>query len=117
MQSIIDFLSFKSFITLDVLPICYIFGAFFAPFASWLIVQWARKRYSLLDNTIEQSRSYLRTLLGSRDYLIIWILWIAIFICMEIFWRILFEYLIGYMQMREELMKIHLGTIVTKGIL
>ena len=107
MEAIIDFLRFKSFIALDILPICYIIGAVLAPFGSWLIVQWARKRYSLLDSAIKQSRSYLWNVLGWRNSMIVWILLIVIFTCMEIFWRILFEYLIGYMQMRDALLGIH----------
>lgn len=38
--------------------------------------------------------------------MLLYILFLLFFICMEIMWRMMFEFLIAYLQMREALMEL-----------
>ncbi len=103
MQSIMDFLSFKTFISPYILIICYFIGAIIIPITSIFLVNWAKnkwikpKYYSTLKHKILPS-------LTIRIYSVI--LAIILFISLEIMWRMLFEFLIAYLQIREVLISI-----------
>lgn len=111
MQSLLDFLSFKTFISPYILIACYFIGAFIIPIASIFLVKWAKdkwiksKYYSNLKNEglipLEISQFIP---LKIRFYSIIAA--ITLFISLEIMWRMLFEFLIAYLQIREALVSI-----------
>ncbi len=93
-KEIIDFLTFESFISIPILVSIYYFGTLFIPVVLWN----QRKRIKTLLNAF-QNHAPVAT---SR------ILWIAVILLMlgEVMWRIIFEMLIGYFQMREYLQHI-----------
>lgn len=86
-----DFLTFESFISIKVLIVLYYSGALFIPMILWY------KRHLLLkimDMLIHAAPiTATRLLLGS----------IIFFILLELGWRMMFEMLIGYFQMRDYL--------------
>jgi hypothetical protein len=111
MQSIMDFLSFKTFISPYILIICYFIGAVIIPITSILLVKWAKnkwiksKYYSNLKNEILPPLKISQFIpLKIRLYSIIAA--IILFISLEIMWRMLFEFLIAYLQIREALVSI-----------
>ncbi len=94
MQQFLDFLSFKSFISLDVLIVIYYLGALGVPFFGWYLSRWIRSKL-MHENEKSLSKSKYQT------YLIF--LFIIFFLLLELFWRVMFEFLIAYFQMRDVL--------------
>jgi hypothetical protein len=89
MQTFIDFLNFRFFISPYVLVICYYIGALGVPIGSWLLALWIKRK-----------------LTRTKDRILLYILFIVFFICMEVMWRMMFEFIIAYLQMREALMEL-----------
>ena len=81
----IDFLTFKTFITPTIMIFFYYIGAILVP-----IFIYRRQKFILKKLAIN---------LYSKAILI------AIFIMLEIMWRMMFEVVIGYFQMHDALMK------------
>ncbi len=123
----LDYLQFKTFIAEDVLTVFYILCALLLPVITWFWLQWMLSRYAGL---LRLYRANKRSLLFS---LLLWLLnkvlffrknqpqslswsslnrWekvklLAVFLLLvvlaEIFLRLMFEYLIAFMQMHESL--------------
>ncbi len=97
-----DFLTFKTFISIDILILAYYIGAIIIPITMWLTKGYLQRKFKILD----RFNQTLLTLFGSmslqRKILSI-LLMIAIFIAMEIVWRMCFEAMIGYFQMIQAL--------------
>jgi len=94
-DSILDFLTFQSFITPSLLIIFYLIGAVFAPFVSWMSIVWLRKKY-FSDIDIN---------LSTKHKLLLYTSFILCFFCMEIFWRMMLEILIAYFDIHDALME------------
>lgn len=95
-----DFLLFKSFITPSLLIIIYYVGAVLIPLASWIVAKWIQKNY--FTKVSENIATKITT--KQRFYLIT--AFIFCFLCMEVFWRIMFEFLIAYFDMHDALMQL-----------
>ncbi len=97
-----DFLTFKTFISIDILILSYYIGAIIIPIIMWLSKAYLQKKFKILDSF----NSFLLKLFGTmsikRKVLSI-ALFVAMFISMEIVWRMCFEAMIGYFQMIEAL--------------
>ena len=105
MQSLLDFLSFKFFISSYVLIICYYMGALSIPVASWFLVRWFRSKFSLASGIYESGKKQItHQLTNSSHRVLLAVLFIVFFICMEVIWRMIFEFLIAYFQIRETIM-------------
>jgi len=110
MQGIIDFLSFKIFISPYVLIICYFIGAFIIPIASFFFVKWLQRKYQPILAPVLNAVSFTKDILSElkpfiklkHRILFISVL-VFLFISLEIMWRMLFEFLIAYLQMRDAL--------------
>jgi hypothetical protein len=83
-----EFLTFRTFITQDILIIIYYFGVFFLPVLLWLY----RKKVALFLNAYRFNNK-------STTILII----IILFLMMQLMWRMLFEAMIGYFDMHDYL--------------
>ena len=115
MQSIYNFLDFRLFISPVMLFVFYYLGAFFMPYAGWLIAKKVRKKFWLLADSyepgqqaVQQIDSSNQQVFGQRNLPVpgkgrFVVLLAVLFIMLEIMWRILFEFLIAYFQMREAL--------------
>ncbi|APW66031.1 MULTISPECIES: DUF4282 domain-containing protein [Arcobacteraceae] len=101
-----DFLTFKTFISTEILIIFYYLGAIFLPFITWILLKWAIKRYKLINTSYENIKESLWKTLSKKQQLKFLSFFIILFIFMEIFWRMLFEFLIAYMQIRDALLQI-----------
>ncbi len=97
-----DFLTFKTFISIDILILSYYIGAIIIPIAMWLSKAHLQKKFK----TVDSFNSFLVNLFGTmslkRKVLLIFI-FISMFISMEIVWRMCFEAMIGYFQMIDAL--------------
>ena len=133
-----DFLQFKLFIAQDVLTFFYITLASILPFISWYWLAWVVRRYATVlrfykeakrslfisfiswlirklnffQNEIDEKFSWKNLSTSQKLKFIGIFLFVVLF--SELFLRLMFEYLIAYMQMHEYLNQIQLNT---KGVL
>jgi hypothetical protein len=91
----VDFFTFKTFITPALLLVTYFMGALFILWMSWYIVLWLKKAYL----KIEYYTSFKQRLLATFFFLLV-------FFFIEIGWRMLFEFFIAYFDMHQALMQL-----------
>ena len=99
-----DFLTFKSFISTEVLIIFYYIGALILPVAIWLLFVWLIRKYELVSNAYESGKGIIWDSLSTKQQIKVIALFVSTFLFMELFWRMLFEFLIAYMQIRDALL-------------
>ncbi len=100
--SIVDFLSFRYFISPAVLPFCYVLGAAGIPFGAWLA---AKRTERFLKKQVPEAHRAGEEYASGRGHRGRIISFFSIlFVISEILWRILFEFLIAFLQMREALL-------------
>ncbi len=93
MQELYDLLSFKTFISPYMLYIFYYVGAILVPL---LMMKYSYKIYALLKIDIKK--------IVPKEYRFkIYSVSILMFIFLEILWRMMFEFLIAYLQIRDAL--------------
>ena len=101
-----DFLSFKTFISTEALIGFYYLGAIILPVFSWLFINWLIGKYELLNSSYKNGKKLLWKSLSKKQQTTFVIFFIIAFLFMELFWRMLFEFLIAYMQIRDALFQI-----------
>ena len=103
-----DFLTFKSFISTEVLIIFYYLGALILPIGIWLLFTWLIRKYRLLNSAYENGKEIIWKSLSRKQRINLVIFFVTSFLFMELFWRMFFEFLIAYMQMRDALLQIQI---------
>ena len=106
-----DFLTFKSFISTEVLILFYYIGAIILPVVTWHLVTSLYKKYEFINTAYEKEKEkekekeavWKRLNKKHKNMLIIF--FITSFIFMELLWRMMFEFLIAYMQTRDALLQ------------
>ena len=106
MQGFIDFLNFRLFISPHVLVAFYYIGAIGMPVASWVLLVRIRRRFTIPGEIHDATTTTLVNITGRKERVLFYLLILACFICMEILWRMLFEFLVAYLQMREALLEL-----------
>lgn len=125
-----DFLLFETFIAENVLTVFYIICALLLPVVCWFWLQWMLKRYAgLLRLYRAHKRSLLLSLilwllnkllffrkrdsqalswseLNTQQKLKLIIVFVLLVVMAEIFLRLMFEYLIAFIQMHESLQQL-----------
>ena len=95
-----DFLTFQTFITPTLLIFIYYIGAILIPMVSWYLAKWIQKSYfSELSKSVRDKTTF-------RQRSMIYAAFILCFLCMEIFWRVMFEFFIAYFDIHDALMKL-----------
>ena len=84
MQEILDILTFKTMISKQMLFVFYYFGAILVPF---LIYKYTKSIYKPMQNNAPK----------------LFIIFISMFVFLEILWRMMFEFLIAFLQIRDAL--------------
>ena len=84
MQAIIDIITFKTMISKDMLFVFYYLGAILVPF---IIFLYTKNIYKPVQKNTPK----------------IFMIFIIMFIFMEILWRMMFEFLIAFLQIRDAL--------------
>ena len=98
-----DFLTFKTFISTEVLIIFYYIGALILPIGLWILLTWLVRKYRFLDTAYESGKEMIWKSLTNKQQTKLVSFFITAFLFMELFWRMLFEFLIAYMQIRDAL--------------
>ena len=103
-----DFLTFKTFISTEALIIFYYLGALILPIGLWFLITWLIRKYRLLNTAYENGKELLWKSLSRKQQIKLVAFFVISFLFMELFWRMLFEFLIAYMQMRDALLQTQL---------
>ena len=107
MQALLDFFAFRTFVSQELLILGYALGAIGVPVASWALALWIKGRYRLVSASYERGKAVVRGLTRARDRALFWGMFLTAFVMMELMWRMMFEFLIAYLQMRDAL--VHLA--------
>jgi len=99
-----DFLTFQTFITPTLLLIMYYIGAILIPVVSWYFTRWIQRSYFSESSKNIKEAFHTKTTFIQR--FIVYAAFILCFLCMEIFWRVMFEFFIAYFDMHDALMKL-----------
>ena len=100
-----DFLTFKSFISTEVLIMFYYIGALILPIGIWRLLTWLVGKYKFLNATYENGKEVIWHSLNKKQQTKFVAFFVSSFLFMELFWRMLFEFLIAYMQIRDALLR------------
>ena len=106
MQWLMEFLTFRRFVSFPVLLVWYYLGALGIPLLSWYVAIRIKRKYWIVSEAGEMGQQLIREHLRPRDQAALIALILFLFLSMETMWRVLFEYLIGYLQMRDALMSL-----------
>ncbi len=104
MQTLIDFLEFRLFISPYVLIIFYYLGALGVPVASWLLVLWLARRHALFGAALDKGRQTVFAVTSRKNRGLMIMVFVLLFAFMEIIWRMMFEFLLAYLQIRDVLL-------------
>ena len=100
-----DFLTFKEFISIPVLIGFYYMGAVVMPVAIWAFSRWLMKKFKLVGDIHNAGKKKFWGLLTTKQKIFYVAMFIMAFLFMELFWRMMFEFIIAYMQMRDALVR------------
>ena len=98
-----DFFTFKEFISIPVLIGFYYLGAFISPVFIWFFSIWMIKRFEFIDTVQAKGKEMTWRVLSAKQKLILMVIFVVMLLFMELLWRMLFEFLIAYMQIRDAL--------------
>lgn len=104
-----DFLAFRSLITPYALIIFYYLGALGMPFAAWLFIRWMRLRIPYFAQTMVQGAAYARATIKPQHRLLLGLMFLCCFLMMELFWRMMFEFMLTYFEIHKTLTLISHG--------
>ena len=99
----IDFLTFKTFISIDALIFFYCLGAIIMPIAISFFTIWIVQKYNIIEETYKKGKKLIWNSLSIKQKIQIISCFLICFFFMELFWRMLFEFLIAYMQIHDVL--------------
>jgi len=75
------------------------------PILLYLFRNTLLERVSLLKTIHEKLHAFYGTF-GLREKLLFWLVFLTIFLCMELCWRMIFEAMIGYFDMHDYLYRL-----------
>lgn len=103
-----DFLTFKSFISTEALIIFYYIGAVILPIGIFILGRWLSRKFNVIGAAYKNGKEIIWNSLNKKQKIKLSIPFITCFMFMELFWRMLFEFLIAYMQIRDALLQAQL---------
>ena len=107
MQTLMDFLTFKHFITADILIICYYIGAVIIPILLYVGRKYLIEKVQIIRTLNDFFLNAFSSLeVKHRRYAILF--FVLMFLAMELMWRMMFEIMIGYFQMHDYLQQLNM---------
>ena len=100
-----DILTFNTFITQDVLVFFYYIGAVLMPIVLYFFKDYLTAHLSFVKKINDKLHS-IYTALSSNEKILFWMVFVTMFLCMELCWRMMFEAMIGYFDMHDYLYQI-----------
>ena len=105
-QGLWDFLSFRTLISPSVLIGFYLLGALVMPLIAALIWLKLRARFAVVRDSEAAVGRWRKQNLSIPQRLGLLLAVLVAFLLMEMFWRMLFEFLIAYLHMAEDLQRL-----------
>lgn len=106
MTDFLDFLSFRRYVSPYVLLFFYYLGAVLMPLAMVFFWAWLKRRFPVLDDARRQLGDVGRSNFSSTQRVSFLLACIFCFILAELFWRMMFEFMIAYFHMASDLQKL-----------
>jgi len=103
MDSLLDFLAFRTLISEPVLIVFYYLGAVAMPVAAWFLALYLIRRFEMAKGAYDMGRQLWLFSLPKKHRVWAIALMIGAFLFMELLWRMMFEFLIAYLQMHDAL--------------
>ncbi len=103
-----EFLSFERFISTGVLIIFYYMGAIVMPVIIFISGKRLSRKSDVNDEPGKSGKGVIWNSLTGRQKIKTGIAVAACFIAMELLWRMVFEFLIAYMQIRDAMLQVQL---------
>ena len=100
-----DFFVFKSFISIETLIVFYYIGAVALPIILSIYAKPLIKKYKIISELYLTGKDFLWESLNKKQKVKLTGLFILFFIFTQLFWRMLFEFLIAFIQMRDALLQ------------
>jgi len=73
----------------------------------WLFMLWIKRKFWAASKIYDKSKQLSKEYIPLKIRISFFILFLFFFISMEIVWRMMFEFLIAYLQMWEALMELN----------
>lgn len=99
-----DFLTFKSFISTECLIVFYYIGSVVLPAGLWFLMLRLVGKYRVIQAAYEAGKTRLWGMLTTKQRFQLVAFFLVLLLLAELFWRMLFEFLVAYMQMRDALL-------------
>jgi len=99
-----QFLTFERLISLEVLMVFYALGAFVLPLFLWWLFYALLRKQPTVAALLRKGRKALWQRLSVRQRFLSALAFMSALLFMELLWRMLFEFLIAFLQMRDSLM-------------
>lgn len=107
-RSFWDVLSFQTFLSPPLLILIYYLGAVGIPLLAWKIASSARNRLAEIPSPgVQLPKRPAAHWLPSKARVLAYAF--AAFLAMELFWRLMFEFMLAYFQMRDYLAAMQAG--------
>jgi len=100
-----DYLTFKRFISIETLIVFYYIGAIILPVGAYIFAKSLIKKYELISESCLQGKDFLWEFMSKKQKIKLTGLFVLFFIFSQLFWRMLFEFLIAFLQMRDALLQ------------
>ena len=107
-RNFMDYLIFKRFISIETLIVFYYIGAIILPVGLYIFSKSLIKKYELINESYLKGQDFLWELLNKKQKVKLIGLFILFFIFAQLFWRMLFEFLVAFIQMRDALLQVAL---------
>ncbi|MDQ6977819.1 MAG: DUF4282 domain-containing protein [Ghiorsea sp.] len=101
----LDFLTFQSFISLPALFIFYYLGALILPIITWYLCLKLSQKLNIARLNLKKGQQWMWQSLNTKQQSRVILFFILMLGFIELFWRMMFEFLIAYMQMHDALVK------------
>jgi hypothetical protein len=99
----LDFLTFRWFVAPYALPVFYYLGAVGIPVAGLLMTRWVMRRFPAMRDSARLGRDAAWAFLTPGQRILAIAFFAASFLLMELFWRLMFEYLVAFLQIHAAL--------------
>lgn len=106
MAELLDFLSFRRYVSPYALLVFYYLGAVVMPLAMIFLWIWLKRRYQWLDRAQRQMDSAGKDYLSSLQRVGLVLACVFCFLFAELFWRMMFEFMIAYFHIAIDLQKL-----------
>jgi len=103
----LDFLTFHSFISGYVLIAMYNIGAFILPLFIWFFSKNFCQKLKLFKKAHDHSKKLVWSSLSWKQRILLITIFAIILLLVEVMWRMMSEFLIAYMQIRDALVLSH----------